>query len=174
MTMATTARFTHADYQRLPEGFPAQLIEGALVKDPSPTVCHQQVVGGLYLAFCEAVGRARALLSPMDFKIDDENVFQPDVAVFAAPLRVGLTDREIETPRLVVEVLSPSTAAYDRGVKARRYLEKGVEEVWLVDIEWRTIEIRSGAGSSAFGPGETVRSIVSERLTVDVNGLFAG
>ena len=29
--------FTRADYDRLPEGFPAQLIHGWLVRDPAPS-----------------------------------------------------------------------------------------------------------------------------------------
>ena len=32
-----TALFTRAQYDQLPEGFPAQLIEGDLVRDPAPT-----------------------------------------------------------------------------------------------------------------------------------------
>ena len=173
MTMSRTTRFTYADYQRLPEGFPAQLIEGDLVKEPSPTIWHQRVVGRLHLAFCGFFGEDRVLVSPVDFAIDDENVFQPDVVVFGAPLRVGPEDREIETPRLVVEVLSPSTASYDVGTKARRYLEKGVEEVWLVDREARTIEIRTPAGSTVLAPGDTVLSVVDDGFRLDVETLFA-
>ena len=36
---------------------------------------------------------------------------------------------------LAVEVLSPSTAARDRGIKRRLYLEAGVEEYWIVDVD---------------------------------------
>ncbi len=37
-------------------------------------------------------------------------------------------------------VLSPSTAARDRGIKRRLYLEAGVEEYWIVDVDARMVE----------------------------------
>ncbi len=49
--------FTRADYDRLPEGFPAQLIEGFLVKQPAPTYGHQALVLELALKLVARVGR---------------------------------------------------------------------------------------------------------------------
>lgn len=53
-----------------------------------------------------------------------------------------LTERGVEgPPDLVVEVLSPATAARDRGVKLERYRLYGVPEYWVVDPDQRTIEV---------------------------------
>jgi len=53
-------------------------------------------------------------------------------------------------PDLVVEVLSPSTAKRDRGVKLERYRHFQVPEYWIVDAERRTIDIwRSARGAEA-------------------------
>lgn len=41
---------------------------------------------------------------------------------------------------LVVEVLSPSTEARDRAVKARRDAALGIRHYWLVDPEARRLE----------------------------------
>ena len=41
---------------------------------------------------------------------------------------------------MAVEILSPSTASRDRGVKRRLYLQAGVEEYWIVDIDGRVVE----------------------------------
>ena len=43
---------------------------------------------------------------------------------------------------LVVEVLSASTALYDRTAKADTYAALGVRELWLVDLDDREIEQR--------------------------------
>ena len=43
-------------------------------------------------------------------------------------------------PDLVVEVLSPSTAQYDRGRKMRVYAQCGVREYWIVSPGDRTVE----------------------------------
>lgn len=44
-------------------------------------------------------------------------------------------------PDLVVEVVSPSTAGRDRGVKLERYRRYGVAEYWVVDPAERALEI---------------------------------
>lgn len=48
----------------------------------------------------------------------------PDVPVVSGPAEFGARDlgnRTVTNPRLVVEVVSPSTEAYDRGAKFQRY-----------------------------------------------------
>ena len=42
-------RFTLREWMALPEGFPAQLFDGQLVREPSPTYGHQDLAGHLYL-----------------------------------------------------------------------------------------------------------------------------
>ena len=53
---------------------------------------------------------------------------------------VVTTIEEVPPPLLAAEVLSPSTAARDRGTKRRIYLSAGVEEYWIVDIDAHLIE----------------------------------
>ena len=136
-----TAKFTRADYERLPEGFPAQLIDGRLVRNPSPTIRHQRIVGELFINLLEVAGEGRVCFAPLDVFIDDLNVLQPDILVFAeSPAN---ETREVPIPVLVAEVLSPETARWDKGFKARTYLAAGVREVWLVDPIRKEIEIRA-------------------------------
>lgn len=49
--------------------------------------------------------------------------------------RISLFERHgiSGAPDLVIEILSASTARYDRGPKLRAYERTGVREVWLVD-----------------------------------------
>jgi Uma2 family endonuclease len=44
-------------------------------------------------------------------------------------------------PNWLVEVLSPSTARYDRNIKIPVYERAGVPEVWLVDFDARRVSI---------------------------------
>ncbi len=37
------ALFTRADWEALPEGFPAQLVGGQLLREPAPTYGHEDV-----------------------------------------------------------------------------------------------------------------------------------
>jgi hypothetical protein len=101
---APTTPFTQADYRRLPEGFPAQLIEGQLVKEPSPTEFHQGLTFKLGSAFAGVVGVHRILLSPIDVWIDEFNVLQPDLlqTVFDIPMLV-IPHPQLSHPLVVAE-----------------------------------------------------------------------
>lgn len=136
-----SASYTRAHYELLPEGFPAQLVEGQLVQEPAPTFGHQRLALGIAEALKRIVGARRTAIAPIDIAVDEYNVFQPDVVVFRAPVEDDERGLDAEVPLLVVEVLSPSTASRDRTVKRTRLLDAGVEEVWLVDAANATIEV---------------------------------
>lgn len=148
---APSLPFTKADWDRLPEGFPAQLVEGWLLKEPAPVYGHQSLVSRVLRALQSVVGPDRALPAPLDVLVDDLNVYQPDVVVLRKP--VPYATRKIRAPLLVVEVLSPATAVRDREVKCTRLLASGTGEVWLVDPATKTIETRD-ARDSQVGSGD--------------------
>lgn len=86
--------------------------------------------------------RCRAYTSDMKLEVAAaEAVFNPDAMVSCDE-----ADRQrplaIQSPCLVVEVLSDATAAYDRGAKFAAYrLLPSLQEYLLVDIERRSLEV---------------------------------
>jgi Uma2 family endonuclease len=166
------ARFTRADYALLPEGFPAQLVRGNLVKEPSPTYGHQGLVVLLLQELLVRVPRTRVLPSPVDVPIDEFNVFQPDVAVYAEEPPAEATGTLV--PQVVFEILSPSNRVRDRGFKRRRYLEAGVAEVWLVDPAERAIEVCTGAGRATRRGADAARSECLAGFALTADALFGG
>jgi Uma2 family endonuclease len=128
-----TSVYTRAQYDLLPEGFPAQLIEGQLLREPSPDFGHQRIAFSIARTLEPLVGPRRVCLAPLDVPVDEFNVYQPDIVVFRVPLEDETETAARGVPLLVIEVLSPSTASRDRLVKRTRLLDAGVEEVWLVD-----------------------------------------
>lgn len=67
---------------------------------------------------------------------------QPDLFVYRIPAN-GVVKRAgsvIRALRLAVEVLSPTTARYDRGLKRQFYLRSPTDEYWIVDLEARVVE----------------------------------
>jgi len=156
--------FTIKEWMALPEGFPAQLFDGQLVREPSPTYGHQGLVGDVYLRLRALLGRARVVVSPADVVIDELNVLQPDVCVLREiPPR---DSHDVGIPVIVFEVLSPSTATRDRTLKTDKYLAAGVEEVWIVDGEAGTLEVRSRDGARVAHGQEALasRTLPSLRL----------
>jgi Uma2 family endonuclease len=78
-------------------------------------------------------------------------------------------------PDLVVEVLSRSNRSYDRNLKRKHYLESGVPEVWLVDIESRSIEIWRTSSTTAERVDGSVTWRVGERsVSLPLAEIFPG
>lgn len=70
------------------------------------------------------------------------NDYEPDV-VFFGLAKSALLDADtllFPIPDLIVEVLSPSTEATDRGIKYQDYALHGVTEYWIVDTVQETVE----------------------------------
>jgi Uma2 family endonuclease len=63
---------------------------------------------------------------------------------------------------LVVEVLAPATARYDRGIKRRHYQAAGVPEYWVVDPDAQLIE--------RWRPEDERPEIIRERMTWHPDG----
>ena len=165
------ALFTRADYLRLPEDFPAQLIEGFLVRDPSPLYGHQRLALEIRDALTKVVPKERILVAPVDAPIDDLNVYQPDVAVYCEtpPDDEGGT----LVPMVVFEVLSKSTERIDRKIKRPHYLKAGVLEVWLADRATQTLELHSCDGVRTATGTESLASAVLAGFALVPATLFA-
>jgi Uma2 family endonuclease len=167
-----TEPFTRTDYDQLPEGFPAQLIDGMLVKEPAPSLWHQEIVKRVFRALDSVIDSARIFFAPADVYLDDRNVFQPDVLVFEQGVSASPGKELEEIPILVVEVLSPETAKWDRQGKPQIYLGRGVIEVWIVDPGARTVEIRQASGGETVATGERASSEAVPGFSIATDDLF--
>lgn len=172
-------RYTWADIRALPEGVRAEIIDGEFFDmSAAPALLHQQVLRALNEAFqshfkgqvCEVY------FAPVDVKLADDSVVEPDLLVVCDPQQLQGTHVE-GAPALVVEILSPSSSLHDRWRKMRLYARAGVAEYWIIDPVARMVEIYSldGAGyrlHGSFGPGEKANSVQFSKLLVKVDDLF--
>ena len=119
---------------------------------PSPDSFHQDIIGNIYFLLRgylveHPVGTAR--VSPSDVQLSDLNVYQPDVYFVSKARKSVLTKQGVTGALdLVVEILSPRTAKLDRDVKRRVYARTGVEELWIVDPEMKTVDVYRFAESA--------------------------
>ena len=82
--------------------------------------------------------------APLDLILADTVVTQPDLIYVSKSRSAIVSRRGLEAaPDLVVEILSDSTAARDRGVKMRIYARHGIPRYWIVDPEARILEVYS-------------------------------
>jgi len=162
--------FTIADYERLPEGYPAQLVEGQLVREPAPTYGHGRIASAIHVQLARLVDPALILSSPADVAIDEHNVFQPDVLVLRE--QPAENAQYVGIPLVALEILSPSTAIRDRTVKKTRLLGLGVTEVWIVDPASQTIELHTSEGVKLHRGNNEARSSAVDGFALTPATLF--
>ena len=136
-------KLTYRDYCRFPDdGKRHEILDGEHHVTPAPRLSHQGVLIELALQIRPQM-REKGLVygAPVDVHLSEVDILQPDFVVIAPERRHILTPTKIKgAPDLVVEVLSPSTVARDRGLKKRRYAAGGVPEYWIVDLEEHVVE----------------------------------
>jgi Uma2 family endonuclease len=136
-TMQVTERMTADEFLAVPyNGTRSQLIAGEVVMT-EPNLLHQLVFKRVLTAlddWTEAAPGRGLVTPPLDVKLDERNVYGPDLLWYAEGRTPALDDeRPYPMPGIVVEVRSPSTWRYDVEVKALAYERAGLAELWLVD-----------------------------------------
>ena len=105
--------YTWADYQTWNDDQRWEIIGGeAYLMSPGPTSRHQIISSALHAQmYAYFTGKpCRVLAAPMDVRLSDEDVVQPDLLVVCRPDQ--LTRTHIEgAPTLVVEILSASSTS---------------------------------------------------------------
>ena len=145
---STLGPYRAADYWKLPEGEPVELIRGRLVVSPAPDTVHQTVVGLLtvFLFGVARRSRGRALAAPTDVVFDDHTILQPDLLYVRRERRNIIKQHVTGPPDLVIEILSPHNIRRDRIDKLNLYAEYGVAEYWIVDPVERQIDFLVNQG----------------------------
>jgi Uma2 family endonuclease len=174
-------KFTYKDYLQLPEDKRYELIEGEFFMVPSPSYSHQTISANLF-RILDSYVRTRELgevrYAPLDVVLSEENVLQPDILFISKERLDIITERNIQgAPDLVIEILSPTTAERDKGLKQKLYAKFGVREYWLVDPDKKAIEVMSfGEGgfesSGIYGEGAKLKSPLLEDICINIAEIF--
>ncbi len=184
-------RYTVERYLTWPEDGPRyELIDGVPYELNAPTYEHQKLVAALHVELA-VYQRERQkpgggggeppcdiLESPIDVILSDISVVQPALIVVCDPAAIVVDGRVRGAPDLVVEVLSPSTAAKDRKHKRRLYEAAGVPQYLLIDPAYRCVELYSlDAGGRYPAPevldaGESLTLWVAPGFSLTLANLF--
>jgi Uma2 family endonuclease len=179
--MITSLKYTHADLLQLPEdGKIREIIDGELYVTPSPLNYHQKIVlnlTGAFWQFLEIHPLGELRFAPLDVILSDHNVLQPDLLLVLNEHKDILQDWVRGAPDLVIEILSPSTEARDRGIKLKAYARYGVREYWIVDPVAQVVEVyRLSAGglhlAATCAKGNTVETPLLPGFSLAVDSIF--
>ena len=113
-----------------------EIIEGVKTMAASAGGDHNAIAARMYSRFDDYFSdhyiKAVTFID-VDVFLPDGNIFRPDLCVVSDLSKVGEDMKVHGVPDLCVEVLSPSTAKNDRGIKKNIYARNGVREYWIVD-----------------------------------------
>lgn len=175
-------RYTLQEFERLRDAAPPgpryEFADGEILVTPSPNLVHQRIIvllAVLLEPFVRMTDVGQLVVAPFDVRFGTSRVFQPDLLVRSpGDVQSGRIDAAREL-RLAIEVVSPSSARYDRVDKRPRYQEARVDEFWLIDPESELVERWTPDDQRPEVVADTLvwRPIgTSESLSIDVVALF--
>jgi Uma2 family endonuclease len=174
----TRRKLDVAEYHRmaaagiLHEDDRVELIEGELVEMAPIGSPHSGTVNSLTRLLVRAAGDRAVVSVQNPVRLGDHSEPEPDFTL----LRPRVDDYRLRTPvaadvLLLIEV-ADSSLRYDRTVKLPLYARHGIPEVWIVDVEHRSIEVhREPAGDgyatvSREGPGAVLEPVLLPGVVV--------
>jgi Uma2 family endonuclease len=183
-------RYTLEEFWALPEREDHaryDLIGGYLFMVPPPHSPHERLDSRLTMSLVKFIldnnidGEVLHPHAPIYRRAEASTYLEPDMMYVSSELRERMGTKRT-TADIVFEILSKSTANYDRTTKADTYLLLDVRELWLVDRFTETIEVRHASTYEGFlvwetyiySRGELARSRVLEGWEVSVDEIFAG
>ena len=184
MDQEAKIRVTFEEYDALPETNQiVELIDGEIIASPPLDIRHQKALRQIVkLPYCRLTGNGEFCIVPTGLHFDDGSSFEPDLFwVSADNDHCFLEDNGRYwhgAPDLVIEILSPTTASNDRGVKFEMYEQHGVREYWMVDPDANYVEIYRLEGDKferqgLFKPNQPFTSTVLGGATIDSKSWFS-
>ena len=117
--------------------------------------------------------------SDASVRLSETRYTYPDASVSCDPRDVPTTEQmRIQTPRVIVEVLSDSTEGKDRLKKAHLYHAcPSIQEYMLVATRYQAVEVQRRTGNEwtvhVFGPGDEVE-LTSISVKFPLSALYRG
>jgi len=130
-------RYTYEDYKNWQGDW--ELVEGIPFALASPTVKHQRVLTKLLRYIDEALENCPQceVLPDTDYIVDEHTVLRPDATVVCNNKGEKIT----VTPKVVFEIVSPSSARMDEITKKGIYEREGVPFYVLIYPNLRKVKI---------------------------------
>ena len=161
--------------------FRHEYVDGEILAMTGGSLPHNDIALNFYTALRSHLRQRGCRVNVSDAKVQDaknSRYFYPDLVISCNPDDLKSRDF-IEHPKVIIEILSPSTEKYDRGNKFKYYRQfPSLQEYVLVDSESISVEIyQRGEGKiwhyCAYTEGESI-TLSSIEFTSAVEVLYEG
>jgi len=183
---AESPHWTYADYKdwELKPGERYEIIDGEAYAMSAPNLSHQSILTELLkqIAVFLTDKPCKVFPAPFDVRLfyeedeSDDTVVQPDISVICDRAKMGKEGCR-GAPDFVIEILSPSNTAIEMQRKFNLYRDAGVREYWVVDGEYKTVNVHLFDGESAtthkYGENDIAPVAVLAGLSVELAPVFA-
>ena len=146
--------------------FNYELIDGIVLMAPSPSAEHQDVGGNIYYHSKSRLRQSGCKpYYELDVKTNGE-VYKPDILIRCKD--------DPELPKVVFEIISPSSRYDDLMVKLVKYGQIGISEYWIVDLKQKSVTVHDYVNHTAetYLLGDTIRSQAVPELVLSVTEIF--
>jgi len=157
-----------------------EYIDGQIYAMAGGTLAHGYITDNAMIALRTALGKrtCRVYTSDVAARLSPTRYTYPDVVVTCNEHDQPTTTlREIQAPRIVIEVLSATTEAYDRGEKFRYYRAcPTVQEYVLIATKYQLVEVfrrtpKGWTDYQVYGPGDEIE-LTSIDLHISLAALY--
>jgi len=130
-------RYTYSDYKRFEGDW--ELIDGFLyAMAPSPFGVHQKIMKNLIRVFDEKLEECECDIYPeLDYIVNENTILRPDLAIYCEDVETYPKT----TPKIVIEIVSDSTANKDEKIKYEIYEKEKVDFYVLVYPDFKKVKI---------------------------------
>lgn len=159
-----------------------EYIDGQIYAMSGGSLAHGRIAGNALRAIEDALSAAGkpcfVYNSDVAARISSRRYTYPDVSVTCDERDEASPDKtEIQSPQVIVKVLSDSTEAYDRGRKFGFYRAcSSIQEYILVATKYQAVEVyrrtpRGWTNYFPYGPGDEIE-LTSLAIRFSVNALY--
>ncbi len=185
---AEKARYTFADVLAWDENERAEIIDGEVFLMAPPSSTHQEISMEIARQLANFLEGKQCKVYPAPFGVrlfekdgeapeDVDTMVEPDISVVCDKSKIDQHGCK-GAPDLVIEILSPSTRRHDRLVKLGLYQRAGVREYWIVDPEYKSVQVFTLDGGNSlqihedYGREDVARVNVLEGCFIDLGKVF--
>jgi len=182
----TVPRLTESEYLALERAAPfrSEYFDGEMFAMAGGSPMHSLIAANLIGEFRNKLkgGPCKAYTGDLRLKVEATGLLTyPDVSVVCGPLQFASgTDDTVVNPTLLIEVLSDSTEAYDRGEKFQHYRQMpSLKEYLLVSQRLPRIEQYGRRPNAEWAlrvaEGKDAKlTLPALEITLELNEVFAG